>query len=178
MDSNQIVVTRALSLTQPWATLVAIEAKRYETRCWPTGYHGWIAIHAAKGFPRGCRDLCYSQPFANALAAAGFNAALDLPVGQVIAVARLTACVATRVWRPPADSDEYAFGDYSTLDEGTSKPRYSFKLEDVRRLREPFDCKGSLGIWKLARPIAEAELEEAQTTMTAPTSSGSLKSIN
>lgn len=34
---------KALTLTQPWATLVAIQAKRIETRSWGTDYRGWIA---------------------------------------------------------------------------------------------------------------------------------------
>lgn len=41
---------KALTLTQPWATLVAIGAKRIETRSWRTNFRGRIAIHAAKGF--------------------------------------------------------------------------------------------------------------------------------
>lgn len=31
---------RGLSLTQPWATLVAIGAKKIETRSWTTTYRG------------------------------------------------------------------------------------------------------------------------------------------
>ena len=31
---------KALTLTQPWATLVAIGAKRIETRSWSTRYRG------------------------------------------------------------------------------------------------------------------------------------------
>lgn len=40
---------KAITLTQPWATLVAIGAKKIETRSWATGYRGRLAIHAAKG---------------------------------------------------------------------------------------------------------------------------------
>jgi hypothetical protein len=43
---------KALTLTQPWATLVAIGAKTIETRSWPTSYRGPLAIHAAKGYPK------------------------------------------------------------------------------------------------------------------------------
>lgn len=42
---------RGLTLTQPWATLVALGEKHYETRSWDTGYRGLVAIHAAKKFP-------------------------------------------------------------------------------------------------------------------------------
>ncbi len=43
---------RGLTLTKPWATLVALGHKRIETRSWSTVYRGPIAIHAAKGLPR------------------------------------------------------------------------------------------------------------------------------
>ena len=42
---------KALSLTQPWATLVVIGAKRIETRSWHTSYVGPLLIHAAKAIP-------------------------------------------------------------------------------------------------------------------------------
>ncbi len=38
---------KALSLHQPWASLIAIGAKRVETRHWTTSYRGPLAIHAA-----------------------------------------------------------------------------------------------------------------------------------
>jgi activating signal cointegrator 1 len=47
---------KAITLTQPWATLVAIGAKRIETRSWPTNYRGPLAIHAAKGFPKWAKE--------------------------------------------------------------------------------------------------------------------------
>ncbi|WP_180267711.1 hypothetical protein [Nostoc linckia] len=31
---------KALSLWQPWATLIGMEVKRYETRSWGTNYRG------------------------------------------------------------------------------------------------------------------------------------------
>src|SRR6202030_2406661 len=49
---------KALTLTQPWATLVAIGAKRIETRSWPTLYRGPLAIYAAKRFPKWAQDTC------------------------------------------------------------------------------------------------------------------------
>lgn len=149
-----ITVERALSLTQPWATLVALGAKQRETRGWPTEYRGWVAIHAAKGFPGWAKRLCNTPRFRMALGRVDY--CLGLPLGSVLCVVRLTDCVATRVWTPPPDSDEYMFGDYSAIDGENGKPRYSFKLEDLRQV-EPFMCKGALGIWRLPRPITIKE---------------------
>lgn len=38
---------KALSLRQPWASLVALGVKTVETRSWSTSYRGPLAIHAA-----------------------------------------------------------------------------------------------------------------------------------
>lgn len=143
--TTEIQITRCLSLTQPWATLVAIGAKRYETRSWLTKYRGWIAIHASKGFPLDCVELCLEEPFASVLIAAGVEKAKDLPVGQVICVANLVDCISTHVWAPNRDMNEYRFGDYS-------KDRYAWKFQDVKRV-DPFAAKGSLGLWNLPTPI-------------------------
>jgi hypothetical protein len=49
---------KALSLWQPWATLVSIGAKRIETRSWPTKYRGPLAIHAGLTRRRELDLLC------------------------------------------------------------------------------------------------------------------------
>lgn len=42
---------RALTLWQPWATLVALGVKTIETRSWGTSYRGPLLIHAARRLP-------------------------------------------------------------------------------------------------------------------------------
>lgn len=42
---------RALSLWQPWASLIALGVKTIETRGWSTKYRGPLLIHAAKRAP-------------------------------------------------------------------------------------------------------------------------------
>jgi len=42
---------KALTLHQPWASLIAVGAKRIETRSWSTSYRGPLAIHAAARLP-------------------------------------------------------------------------------------------------------------------------------
>jgi hypothetical protein len=92
---------KALTLTQPWATLVAIGAKRIETRSWSTSYRGPLAIHAAKGFPWDARDFTYAKMVRD-LVGPHFNSSesgpLDkqLPRGSVIATCNLVACWETK----------------------------------------------------------------------------------
>lgn len=171
---------KGFSLTQPYATLVVLAAKTVETRSWGTPYRGYLAIHAAKGFPAWAIDACFEYPFHQVLSGGGYTekawlqdsrahrAALKerLPLGAIVAVAKLTACISTnerlefRHWyKAPTKLDrllerghERAFGDYS-------RNRYAWVLEDVRRLPEPIPYKGALALWPIETAIAE-RLEE------------------
>lgn len=160
---------RGLSLTQPWATLVAIGAKTIETRSWPTRYRGPIAIHAAKGFPTDDRYLCDRTPFRQALGRGGYERPMApslgttdpeypatrfwpsaLPLGAIVAVADLVECVATEqlaAHQSVARAEEMAFGDYSP-------GRWGFRLDNVRALPEPIPCRGALGLWDVPAEIA------------------------
>jgi hypothetical protein len=45
---------KALTLYQPWASLVALGVKTIETRSWSTDFRGPLAIHAGKKRPQHC----------------------------------------------------------------------------------------------------------------------------
>lgn len=146
---------KALTLTQPWATLVALGHKRVETRSWSTRYRGPIAIHAAKGFPR------------EALAFAQEERALGripsrIPRGAIVAVARLTECLPTQEVRDRLSGLERHLGDFSY-------GRWAWLLADIRALDEPIPCLGALGLWEVP-PSAKAALE-ATNAATLPTDS-------
>lgn len=130
---------RGLSLTQPWASLVALGAKRYETRSWKTTYRGWLAIHASAAYPRWARELERAWAFSQALAVAW----RPLPTGAVIAIARLADCFECREDTAlTLGHPEATFGDFSA-------GRHYFRLEDVRPLRRPLKFKGKLGLWSV-----------------------------
>jgi hypothetical protein len=46
---------KAISLSQPWASAIALDLKSIETRSWQTKYRGRIAIHASARPGRGDR---------------------------------------------------------------------------------------------------------------------------
>lgn len=83
---------KLISLTQPWAALVAHGFKRFETRGWSTDYRGPLAIHATKGpaDPAAMHRLSrlYPEVFAR----------LDLlgEHGTILAVADLEGCYQMR----------------------------------------------------------------------------------
>lgn len=139
---------KALTLTQPWATLVAIGAKHVETRSWRCSYRGPLAIHAAKGFPKDARGTCLLQPFTRILTAAGFDTIDQLPRGQIIAVARLTACRPTSEASLLVGELEHEFGDYGP-------DRWGWFLEEVRKLETPMPAIGALGLWTVPRELRD-----------------------
>ena len=132
---------KALTLQQPWATLVAIGAKRIETRSWATKYRGPLLIHSSVAFPKMARDLLAFEPFKSVLAENGFHYPKDFPLGQVLARVWLLDCISTNgiLSRPPGHERE--FGDYSP-------DRFAWRLDDVERFAVPFPRKGMLGLWE------------------------------
>lgn len=81
----------ALSLTQPWASLVACGQKQIETRSFKRNFYGPLAIHAAKAFPRECQRLCREEPFQSALQHPGIWTTDGLPRGAIIAVCEVVS---------------------------------------------------------------------------------------
>ena len=144
--------TRAISLLQPWATLLVSGQKKIETRSWKTLYRGPIAIHASKEFSTGAKLLCDMEPFRSALLAAGFESPEQLPMGKVLGTTKIVACFSTGSYQPVPHSNEACFGDYSLN-------RFCWITEESRKILTPYGCRGSLGIWKLPEPIQDDDLE-------------------
>lgn len=157
---------KAITLWQPHASLVAIGAKRVETRSWSTSYRGPVAIHASKRMPDWARELCFDEPFFSALERAGdwvpdadlpTTTKLNLPFGAIVAAAELWDCrhisgIAGKDWLP-LDAQELAFGDYSP-------GRWMWFLCRVRPLPEPIPCRGAQGLWTLPAEV-EAAVKQA-----------------
>ncbi|MHB0976875.1 MAG: ASCH domain-containing protein [Candidatus Aquicultorales bacterium] len=135
---------KAISIWQPWASLIAIGAKRYETRSWLTTYRGPIAIHASKTktFLNDLKDGWLPR-IDRALADAEVA---EISLGAIIAVADLTATYTTEniTALPETSKDELAFGDFSS-------GRYAWELENVVMLEKPIPCRGRQGLWETDR---------------------------
>lgn len=164
---------KALTLTQPWASLVAAGVKTIETRSWSTSYRGPLAIHAASKIPTDVRRVILGHkvrgyphtygrgdgPILHALynegfveAGAGGSVERRLPLGAVVAVCELVSTRRTET----LDSDAFLewdvrlnrpFGDFTP-------GRYAWMLRDIRPLDEPIPVKGALGLWDLGLDLA------------------------
>ena len=154
---------RAISLWQPWATAIALGAKRIETRSWPTNHRGAVAIHAAKRCRKG--ELLHFQCCWNwqgALGLPGFGKArlLEmLPFGAIVAVCDLVTCspiesftleeIRTERLPPKGSFDGYEH-NYKWTEEQLgdfSSGRFGWVLANVRPLSEPLPYCGSQGFF-------------------------------
>lgn len=133
---------KALTVTQPWATLVALGIKNVETRSWATSYRGPLAIHAAKGWSRDDRE------FAEDLFARGIlpipDVLYSLPRGAVIATCRLAYVGPTFPAFYLISDLERELGDYA-------QGRFGWSLTHVEPLPEPIPVRGALGLWEWER---------------------------
>lgn len=153
---------KVLTLTQPWATLVAIGAKKLETRSWRTGYRGPLLIHAAMGFPRAAKEMCFERLFAETMAQHGIRKFGEIPTGVIVARVELVDCFRTEdvqsaetesaiALRGEVDWDagnERHFGDYSPN-------RFAWLMRNVRATRH-VAAKGALGLWTPTAELIEA----------------------
>lgn len=132
---------KVLSLTQPWASLVCLGAKRFETRSWESWYRGPLLIHASKSYPRWAKEAAEEEPFYSALRPNGVHSAPELVCGCIIGQVRLSACRRTELYRAKLSDMEFAFGDYAD-------GRWMWKLDDAAFLPKPIPAKGALGLWE------------------------------
>lgn len=135
--STESVELTAITLHQPWASLVAKGWKQYETRDWPTNHRGLIVIHAGRK-PKGKQELREHDKVV-----ASFKDLLneDCPYSSIIAIVQLTDVVCmTEEFISQQTETELRCGNWQV-------GRYAFKLENVRPI-EPIAATGKQGLWK------------------------------
>ncbi len=121
---------RCLSLTQPWASLIANGVKRIETRSWGTAYRGALAIHAAKSIDReACRNFGYDFT--------------SLPRGCVLCTCQLVECFQfnSETVAEFIETREFECGDFEF-------GRWGWRLREVKSLPVPVPAIGHLGLWE------------------------------
>ena len=106
---------KALSLLQPWASLVLIGVKEIETRSWSTSYRGPLLIHSSKG--KAGEIFADELPFKKYIT--DFK---NLPFGYIVGKVTLTDVIrigtgllsyANDETLNKLSMEEKAFGDYS-----------------------------------------------------------------
>jgi hypothetical protein len=160
-----------LSMWQPWASLLVLGCKQFETRHWPIPQNKLpreTAIHAAGRWTRDQRELCEQNthiraaliehaptlarqvncgahylPHVNLMLG---DVAISLPLGCLIGMGAFVSCwqtelVITTEYITPAEA---AMGNYEP-------GRFAFRFYDAQ-LITPIPMHGKQSWWRVARP--------------------------
>lgn len=145
----------ALTVLQPWASLIRIGAKRFETRGWETKHRGPLAIHA--GAKRANVEDITPEIF-KALVDGGVipascplkNVPDLLPVGVLLCLADLLDCHKTERMTFPGElqiTPEYHFGNFEP-------GRFGWELEVTQVFNPAIPAKGFQRLWKWTCPVS------------------------
>ncbi|EAZ90065.1 ASCH domain-containing protein [Crocosphaera chwakensis] len=137
---------KAISLHQPWASLIAMGFKHYETRSWGTNYRGKLVICAAKKNTKQQR-LNYESLASMLNIDLTLNPWDSLPLGMAIAIVDLTDCIEM--------TDEF-INEQSESEQmcGHWEPeRFAWQLDNIKPIFPPIPIKGQQGLWDVSLPL-------------------------
>lgn len=132
---------KALSLRQPFASLMLHETKRFETRSWALRRSMWgvkLALHASKTYDA-ADQYCTNE----LMRWTQLQPVLlgDLPLGMVLGVFVVEACYRTHEIVDRLSELEQAQGNYQP-------GRAAWKVKIVDVFDKPVPAKGKLGLWE------------------------------
>jgi hypothetical protein len=129
------MVSKVLTVKNPWATFIIKGIKDVENRLWKTSYRGRLLIHSSA---KSEMSVIFTKEIVREL---GKHPYLPLSVGDyingcIIGCVDLTDCVVgyPSIWAEK--SDEITI--------------YNWVLENPVEFEKPIPCKGKLGLWTLS----------------------------
>lgn len=121
---------KALTIKEPWASLIIEEYKKYEFRSWKTKYRGKILIHS------GCS---VEKDIINRFSDYDIN----INPGYIIGHATIVDCILVdeEFNKKLRNIDPVVYGRSNHTE------TYAWNLENVVKYENPIPCKGKLGLW-------------------------------
>ena len=120
---------KALTIKQPWASLIVNDIKHYEFRSWKTNYRGKIYIHS--GLSTDLNELKKYEEYN-----------LEYINGAIIGEAEIIDCILV--------DDEFKNKilkeNKKVYQNGSG---YAFVLINIKKYEKPIYCKGKLGLWNM-----------------------------
>ena len=121
---------KALTIKEPWATLIIEGYKKYEFRSWKTNYRGKILIHAGLTLESDMKERFKD-----------YN--LDYKCGYILGEANLVDCIKV----DEKFNNQLLKIDPTIYGRSNHANTYAWKLENVKKYDKPIPCKGRLGLW-------------------------------
>jgi hypothetical protein len=133
---------KALTIKQPWATLIMRHGKDVENRTWPTKFRGRIAIHSSAKHSwaefESAKSMIQNHCFG---IDPDYLKGKVSHLGAILGTVEIYDCVTS-------SPSPWSWGPYS------------FLLRDVRVLKSPIFCRGKLGLWTIDQAIERVINEE------------------
>jgi hypothetical protein len=139
---------KAITIWQPYATLIMLGLKQYETRCWGTSYRGPLILHAAKRWDedreRDCdrvAELLREQTFtAGSLGDEKlrlFYTPMGETLGKALGIVDLQACSQMHDGGSDFENQVGSFGP----------GRFGWKCASPKLFEDPISHQGKQGLW-------------------------------
>ncbi len=124
---------KALTISQPFASMIADGVKWVENRHWGTPYRGPLAIHAGKG-----TQYLDGEDLA------------EYPTGCVVATAVLAACIRIETLRQHSPDQRVPAAGKTVreiLDHAHTEGPWCWVLTKICKLQRPIPARGAQGRW-------------------------------
>ena len=134
---------KALTILQPYASLIMARLKRYETRSWRPGITSGevLAIHAGAQW--------YSDTPLAVCNIATRNGVVWFPRGVILGTVKYVGIHSTNMVRDGLSADELQCGDFSD-------GRWAWEIAVVEVFDPPIPAKGKQRLWEWTRPEVPA----------------------
>lgn len=121
---------KALTIKEPWASLIIEGYKKYEFRSWKTKYRGKILVHAGLSVEKDMLKRFKDYK-------------IDVKPGYIIGEVTITDCILVdeKFNKELRSIDSIVYGRSNHVE------NYAWKIENVIKYDNPIPCKGKLGIW-------------------------------
>lgn len=140
---------KVLSLKQPWASLIGIGAKKWETRSWKPSIamhyllqKDGMLIHSSAKFGKMEVGLMTFPPFSQYREKIG-----SFPLGRIICWVRVGRIIPTTQWLDDnrlsvytVNAEEREFGNYESA-------RWAWEITEVIKLENSIPARGALSLW-------------------------------
>ncbi|MDZ8263691.1 ASCH domain-containing protein [Nostoc sp. ChiQUE01b] len=151
-------IIKAISLHQPWATLIPMGLKKYETRSWSTSYRGPLLICAAKKssiHQKLTHNYLLNKYQQILIDTDNYIEWDDLAFGCAVALVDLTDCIKmTQAFINQQLQSELDTGDWRI-------ERMAWQLENIQRIICPIPITGRQGLFNAEIDLHPQHLEAA-----------------
>lgn len=127
---------KALTIRQPWASLIIFGYKTYEFRSWKTNYRGKILIHAGLGIDKNVL-IRFNK----------YN--LEYTKGAIIGEADLEdiMVVDEQLKKELIKLNSLVYENSNYIE------KYAWKLTNIKMYKKPIYIKGQLGLWNYDKNV-------------------------